>query len=88
MIIIQENKKLPKEIEVVICSYGGVGTTSFMYFIKNFKKINHPDNIGGLKHLPIPPKSSNKYLKYIYIYGDPRLAAISLLKEDGTKHNL
>ena len=35
-----------------------------------------------LKHFPIPPVTFNKNVKFIYVYGDPRYAAISLFRRN------
>ena len=42
-------KIIPKDIEVVVGSYGGVGTTFFLDFVAQFKKTNHPSEIPKLK---------------------------------------
>ena len=71
-------KIIPKDIEVVVGSYGGVGTTFFLDFVAQFKKTNHPQDEDKIKHLGMPPVSFNKDIKCIYIYGDPMEAATSL----------
>ncbi len=71
---------LNKDIEVLIVSFGGVGTTFLMDAITPFRLTNRSDNGDGYKHLPIPPLSSRKNLKTIYVFGDPVLAAVSLFR--------
>ena len=71
-------KIIPKDIEVVVGSYGGVGTTFFLDFVAQFKKTNHPQDEDKIKHLGMPPVSFNKNVRFVYIYGDPMEAATSL----------
>ncbi|MEQ8324230.1 MAG: hypothetical protein RIE58_03335 [Vicingaceae bacterium] len=73
---------LPKSIEVIICSGGGVGTTFFIEEIKRYKSTNDPHDLDGLKHLPLPPISLNKNLKAIFVLGDPLIACASLFRRD------
>ena len=56
-------KIIPKDIEVVVGSYGGVGTTFFLDFVAQFKKTNHPQDEDKIKHLGMPPISFNKEIK-------------------------
>lgn len=71
-------KIIPKDIEVVVASYGGVGTTFFLDFISQFKKTNHPQDDDKIKHLGMPPVSFNKDVRFVYIYGNPVEAVPSL----------
>ena len=71
-------KIIPKDIEVVVGSYGGVGTTFFLDFISKFKKTNHPQDDDKIKHLTVPPVSFNKNVRFVYIYGNPVEAVPSL----------
>lgn len=71
---------IQKDIEVLVVSAGGVGTTFLMEAISQHKKINQNIKIDGYKHLPIPPISFNKNLQVIYIFGDPIMASISLFR--------
>jgi len=73
---------LPRNMEVVVASFGGVGTTFLISYIEQYKKINHYDDEDGIKHLPLPPVSFNKNVKFVYVYGNPQLAAISLFRRD------
>ncbi|EAZ81599.1 hypothetical protein [Algoriphagus machipongonensis] len=73
---------ISKDIEVIVSSYGGVGTTFLINWLKKYRNTNHPDDDDGLKHLPVPPLSTNKELKCVYIYGNPELATVSLFRRD------
>ncbi len=71
---------LNKNIDVLVVSAGGVGTTFLMNAIAKYKITNCPSNTDGYKHLPIPPIISNRNLKIVYVFGDPILACISLFR--------
>jgi len=71
---------LNKKTELIVVSFGGVGTTFLIEFLANYFKLNHPNDHDGLKHTHLPPISINKALKVLYIYGDPREAIISLFR--------
>ncbi len=73
---------LNKEIEVLVVSAGGVGTTFLMEEINRYKKTNCSSNTDGFKHLTIPPISFNQNLKVIYIFGDPIMACLSLFRRE------
>ena len=73
---------LPKKMEVVVASAGGVGTTFLINFIAQHRRVNHFDDEDGIKHLPVLPVSFNKELKLIYVYGNPQLAAMSLFRRE------
>jgi hypothetical protein len=74
------SRVLPKKIEVLVVSFGGVGTTSLIKYISKYKKTNDCDDYDGYKHLSIPPVSFNKNIKVLYVYGDPILACNSLFR--------
>lgn len=72
---------LKEDIDVMIVSSGGVGTTFLSKAIGTYLKTNDPDNKDGLKHLPVPPiNRSGKEIKAIYVFGDPLLATVSLFR--------
>ena len=73
---------IPRNINVLISSMGGVGTTFFIKHIKRHTTTNDILNSDGFKHLPFPPFSSNKNIKYIYIYGNPIDSVISLFRRN------
>ena len=74
--------KIDKNIEILIVSAGGVGTTFLMNFIMEFKSINHRYDYDDLKHNSLPPISKNKNLKIIYVFGNPIDATISLFRRN------
>lgn len=69
-------------IDTLVCSPGGVATTSFMEFIRQYRTINDPWDRDGLKHIDRPPLTRNSNLKAIYIYGDPLNLIISLFRRN------
>ena len=69
---------VPKEIDVLICSTGGVGTTFLMKHISNYKVTNKSNDKDMFKHLVFPPLSYNQNIKYVYIFGNPIESVISL----------
>ena len=69
---------LPRNVQVVVASFGGVGTTFLARFISEFKRTNCPKDLDGLKHSPLPPLSRDKSVRFVYVYGNPIDAAISL----------
>ncbi len=77
---------LPRNIEVVIASAGGAGTTFLLSYLAQFKNANHPGDADGLKHSPLPPVSFNRNVKFVYVFGNPQLAAISLFRRNFQHH--
>ena len=71
---------VPKNVEIVVASFGGVGTTFLMNYIAKYKNTNFSCDRDLIKHSPIPPISYNKHIRFLYIYGDPILATISLFR--------
>lgn len=69
-----------RHIEVIVASFGGVGTTFLMEFISRYKTTNHPLDRDGLKHIAVPPVPLNPDCKIIYVYGDPLMACVSLFR--------
>ena len=69
---------VPKDIDVVVCSAGGVGTTFFINHINKYLNTNHVGDGDIFKHISFPPISYNSEIKYIYIFGNPIDSAISL----------
>jgi hypothetical protein len=49
-------------------------------YLAHFKKINHPADRDRIKHSPLPPISFNIDAKFVYVYGNPQLATISLFQ--------
>ena len=73
---------LNKDIEVLVVSAGGVGTTFLMQEIGKYKNVNDASNRDGFKHLPIPPVSFNPGLRVIYVFGNPITACMSLFRRN------
>ncbi|WP_234572570.1 sulfotransferase domain-containing protein [Rhodohalobacter sp. 614A] len=73
---------VPANLDVVVTSYGGAGTTFFMEFLSQFRTINHLHDTGNLKHTAYPPVSIKPSQKFIYLFGDPIHATISLFNRN------
>lgn len=73
---------LPGEIKVVIASSGGVGTTFLIRHLAAYTKTNHIYNDDGIKHSPIPPVALNSDTKFVFIFGNPKTAAVSLFRRN------
>lgn len=71
---------VPNNIEIIVTSFGGVGTSFLLDFINKNKLANSTSDLDFFKHSPIPPITFNKKVKFIYIYGDPMLATVSLFR--------
>lgn len=80
----QKANQLPLAIttnmDILVASFGGVGTSFFMHFLKKHRQINCPHDMDGLKHTPIPPLTITPNLKAVYIFGDPIEATVSLFR--------
>ena len=73
---------VPKEINVLISSMGGVGTTFLIEYIKKYRSTNLSMGEDGFKHLLFPPLSKNHDIKYIYLFGNPIDSVISLFRRN------
>ena len=71
-----------QKLDVLVVSFGGVGTTFLMRFLQKYLTVNDPDDRDGLKHLPVVPQTLNPRTKIIYIYGNPVHAARSLFRRE------
>ena len=69
-------------LDVLVVSPGGVGTTALIDHCKNYLTINDRDNLDGLKHKIKPFKNFKKELKVIYIDGDSLDIYYSLKRRD------
>lgn len=69
---------LSPSLEVVVASYGGVGTTFLSEEIGRYRRVNDPRDMDGYKHCPVPPIFGSPNLKVIYVVGNPILAVASL----------
>lgn len=68
-------------LDVVVCSPGGVATTTFLNYLSEYVKTNCPDDGDSLKHVPRPENillCEYFFGKIIYIYGDPEVIVDSL----------
>jgi hypothetical protein len=74
------SRVLPRRIEVLVASFGGVGTTFLTDFIARWRTTNNRDDLDGFKHLAIPPVSFNPRVRFVYVFGDPVVATISLFR--------
>ncbi len=71
---------VPGNVEIVVASFGGVGTTFLMDYLSKYKKTNFPCDRDLLKHSPVPPISFNREIRFLYVYGDPITATVSLFR--------
>ncbi len=71
---------LNSSVEVLVASYGGVGTTFLSEAISRYRLVNDPRDMDGYKHCPVPPLRGSKHLKVIYVVGNPILAVASLFR--------
>ena len=69
---------LPQQVDVVVASFGGVGTTFLCDFLAEFRRTNNSVDADGLKHSPLPPITRNPAARFVYVYGDPIDAVVSL----------
>lgn len=67
-------------IDVYIISFGGVGTTFLIDFLSNYVNTNDSGDADGFKHIPLPPIQVKPNSRFIYVFGDPVIAAISLFR--------
>lgn len=74
---------IPRDINVIVASYGGGATTLVMTFLrKNGVQTNDPSDRDYCKHLPVPPCSLNRNVRIIYIVSDPVDAVGSLFRRN------
>lgn len=66
--------------QVIVSSFGGVGTSFLMHYLKNYRLINCPHDMDLLKHIPMPPVFVCPGIRIIYIIGDPVGAVLSLFR--------
>lgn len=71
---------IDSNLEVLVASYGGVGTTFLSQAIGRFRRVNDPRDLDGYKHCPVPPLFGSRELKVVYVVGNPILAAASLFR--------
>jgi len=71
-------KFIPRDVDFIVCSGGGAGTTMLLDFFSIIRRVNSPKDYDNLKHMPIPPVSFNRKMKCIFIYSNPLDTCISL----------
>lgn len=71
---------IPKRIDTLVVSYGGVGTTFLIEFFDRYRSVNDAYDRDGLKHLPVQPMALNPEMKVVYVFGDPVEAVTSLFR--------
>lgn len=65
-------------MEIIVSSFGGVGTSPFLSWLSPKMDVNCPRDSDGLKHVVDPRVIKEQAQKFIFIYGDPVGALISL----------
>jgi hypothetical protein len=80
--VVKPKKCVPLNLDLVISSFGGAGTTLLINFFNNYFRTNSYRDYDRLKHLPYPPLSFKKNQKFIYLFGDPVHATISLFRRN------
>lgn len=71
---------LPRHINTLVVSYGGVGTTFLMKHLADYRQLNDFYDEDRLKHRGLPPLRFSELPKCIYVYGDPVKAVLSLFR--------
>jgi len=82
MVVIKDRLVITHRFDVLVSSFGGVGTTFLMKFLNQNLSVNCPNDRDHLKHALYPPISPSPNLKAIYVFGDPIEAAISLFRRN------
>jgi hypothetical protein len=64
--------RIPRGLEVLVVSPGGVGTTFLIEHIGRFRVTNNVHDNDGLKHLPTPPRELRYRpdLRVVFLTGD------------------
>ncbi len=73
-------KLIPGNIEFAIASGGGVATSMLGEYFALRHTINAPSDEDGFKHMPVPPVSFNPNFRWIFVFGDPVAATVSLFR--------
>jgi hypothetical protein len=73
-------KFIPKPVEFAVASGGGVATSMLGEFLAHHHVVNAPSDEDGFKHMPIPPVSWNPNFRWIFVFGCPVAASISLFR--------
>jgi hypothetical protein len=73
-------KFISSDIEFGIASGGGVATSMLGEFLEKRHRVNQPSDEDGFKHMPIPPVSFNPRFRWVFVFGDPVAATVSLFR--------
>lgn len=73
-------KIVPKQLDAIVCSWGGAGSTMLCEFLQKHLAINSSCDEDSLKHLPLPPVSLNRNLKCVFVVCDPVETVVSLFR--------
>ena len=73
---------LPPEIDGLVISAGGVGTTSVLDHLSRYIRTNEPSDSDRLKHRRQPPKNDARSIPVLLIVGDPLRIVESLTRRD------
>tara|TARA_Y100001970_G_scaffold122281_1_gene151582 strand:+ start:7404 stop:7955 length:552 start_codon:yes stop_codon:yes gene_type:complete len=65
-------------LDIIVSSFGGVGTSPFLSWLSPKMDVNCPRDSDGLKHTVDPFLVQTQAQKFIFIFGDPVEALISL----------
>jgi hypothetical protein len=80
----------PVQYDVVVVSFGGSGTTFLLKYLATHLKVNSSDSSAdGIKHASSPHHPIFRRYRVgrvVYVFDDPRLAAISLFRRDYASH--
>lgn len=71
---------VPADLNVIVVSPGGVGTSFFLEHVARFKQTNCLKDHDGLKHAPFPrlPGRPNAFQRFVYITGPESLVFASI----------
>ncbi len=73
---------LPRDMDLLVTSGGGVGTTFVIDFLSKYRQCNNRDDKDGFKHRDRPTPSPNPWFKAIYVFGNPVNAIYSLFRRE------
>lgn len=85
-----KNRVIPENIDVLVGSFGGCGSSFFTKFLAQYKTVNHNhtrNELKDLKHVDRPPLTLQQNLKAIYIFGDPYNAIYSMFRRKLQRNN-
>lgn len=71
-----------RDLEVIVASHGGVGTTFLIEFISKYRRVNDAYDRDRIKHLPEIPAGLPKDCRIVYVFGDPVDSTLSLFRRD------